>query len=726
MTTTGASTVFHHDLLKQIGLGINLSRTYPKGHPALLPIVKRFRILLKEVPIEQDSFSLVVIEDVIMIEQERFDSKILPIVKTLVDRLTRLGVKSITFNIDLSEEDIREFFTAMAATPSDIADYGDIVALIKARGVSGIKVNKYRVGVISTDEESQAMNWEQFLESLAITQPAMNEEERIKELGNFLAGIGVAGSEPANIQTGKIVAGLEKLALLVADQYGEDRWNEYSLVFSRMLSVLSPVIKKNIIKYRTGNKKLAVLFRNLIPTMVDEDIIDIISMKAKERSPTAEQEIVDILKNVTGARLPDLLSTLRISVPDLNFEKIVARLMGELKSSKGEKAVDKLLSKDLEIQMRAVFPRLRDKSHEKRIKAVDELMSFSDKIFEAENYDLIKLLADRLDTMADAETAIRTFKRVIAALKTLHLKARGLKKHDIVQFISKKFGKHLLRKDAALLERKRILIEAISEVKDENYVPELISLLWDPGTFVEARAALTSLSEFSVPLLIDTLKDTEDRSVRMKIIDVLIKIGDKAIPKIEKILSSSEWYIRRNGIFILGEMKAVSAVNAIGKLIDDEEEQVQLAVIASLRKIGGDKVRDYIKTAMDSKYRQVAIRAMQSLEKDDVREKLSDVVLWLKSHKGIPDKEEEKFRRGVIGIIGKFGDDSVIGQLVEVLNEKTLFKGSLLQPTKVSALNALVKIGSEEAIKALHDATNHKDQFVATTAQDILRGYEAK
>jgi HEAT repeat protein len=161
-------------------------------------------------------------------------------------------------------------------------------------------------------------------------------------------------------------------------------------------------------------------------------------------------------------------------------------------------------------------------------------------------------------------------------------------------------------------------------------------------------------------------------------------------------------------------------------LIDDEEEQVQLAVIASLRKIGGDKVRDYIKTAMDSKYRQVAITAIRSLEKDDVREKLGDVVLWLKSHKGIPDKEEEKFRRGVIGIIGKFGDDSVIGPLVEVLNEKTLFKGSLLQPTKVSALNALVKIGSEEAIKALYDATNHKDQFVATTAQDILRVYEAK
>jgi hypothetical protein len=192
-----ASTRFHHDLIKQIGLGINISRTYPKGHPSLLPVVKRFRILLKEMPIEQESISLVVVEDVIMVDQERFDSKTLPIVQTLVERLNRLGVKSITFNVDFTEEDVREFFTAMAATPADIADYGDIVALIKAKGITSIKVNKFRVGVISTDEESQTMNWEQFLESLAITQVTMTEEDRIKELGNFLSGIGIAGSEPA-------------------------------------------------------------------------------------------------------------------------------------------------------------------------------------------------------------------------------------------------------------------------------------------------------------------------------------------------------------------------------------------------------------------------------------------------------------------------------------------------------------------------------------------------
>jgi acetolactate synthase small subunit len=538
------SVKFLNDLIKQIGLGVNIAKTYPKGHPSLIPIVKHLRILLREVPIEQETISLVIGEDIIMIGEERFDSKRLPMVKSLVNRFRQLDVKSITFSVQQTEEDLQEFFSAMAATPADIADYGDIVALLRARGVTRITVNKFRVGVISTGAGAQSINWDQFLESLTTGQVAMSDGDKVKELSGFLAGIGIGGSEPIEVQTGKIVSGLEKLALMVADQYGEDRWDEYSIVFSRMLSVLSPTIKKNITKYRTENKKLAVLFKSLIPTMSDEDIIDVVSVKAKERSPRVEQEIVDILKNVTGSRLPGILSTLRVNVPELDFEKIASRLMSELKTVKGKKAADKFMSKNMEQEMRLIFPRLRDSSRDERIKAVEDLMGFRDQIFESENYDLLRLLVDRFDTMADAETELKTFVSVITALKKMYLKAKTLKQNDMVQFISKKFGKHLLRKDAALLERKKTVIRTISEIKDENYVPELVSLLWDPGTFVEARAALISLSEFSMPVLIATLNETENRAVRMKIIDVIIKMGERAVPEVQKLLDSSEWFIR--------------------------------------------------------------------------------------------------------------------------------------------------------------------------------------
>jgi HEAT repeat protein len=719
---------FHIDLIKQVGLGMNIARTYPKGHPSLMPVVQRLNVLLKEIPIEKESISLILIEKNIMIEEIRYSPKRLPIVRSMIDRFTRIGIKSITFSVDASENDIKEFFSAMAATTADLADYGDIETLMRSKGIIGIGINKYEVGVVSKDGEGLGggINWEYFLESLVTSQTTMTDEERKKELGKFLAGIGVAGNEAAETQTEKIVSGMEQLAFMVADQYGEDRWDEYSLVFSRMLAVLSPNIKKNIIKYRSENKKLATLFRTLVPTMSDQDIIDIIATKAKEKSPMDEEEVVDILKNVTGARLPAILSSLRVNVPQIDFEKIATRLMSELKETASPKDLDKISTKSFEAEMRKFFPKLRDPSHEERNKAIDSLMEFAEHLFERENYDLIRLLADRFDTMADKETELTTFKKLIEAIKQLYVKSRELHRDDVVQFISRKFGKHLMRKEAAFLEKKNLVIRTIDELGDKNYVAELVSLLWDPGTFVAARDALICLSDSSLSLLIETLKETEDRSVRMKMLDVLVKIGEPAVAEVKKLLSSREWYIRRNGAFILGEMKATSAIDDIGRLLDDREERVQLEAVDTLHKIGGQGVNEYIKKALDSKHQAVAIEAMKFLERDDVKHKIGEILKWLKARKGIPNQKEEQTRCGVIEVLGQVGDDSVIATLVEVLNESAFFKGDLLKPTKTAALNALAKIKSPQALQALRDAAGHRDHFVAAVAQDILKRKESK
>lgn len=715
------SSQFYTEFIKQLGLGINISRTYPKGHPSLNPIVQRLKILLKEVPLEKEFISLVVIEDVIMIEEDRFDSKRLPMVKSLVDRFNQLQVKSISFNVDAGDDEIKEFFGAMAATALEVADAGDIVALVRTKGITQIKINKFRVGVVSSDQEIQEVSWEKFLESLVISDTDISEEKQMKELGSFLAGVGVLGNEPVDLQTTKIVGGLEKLATIIADQYGEGRWDEYSLVFSRILSFLSPTIKKNIVQHKTENKKMATLFRTLIPTMADEDIVAIIAAKAKEKSASAEEEIVNILKNITGTKLPDILSTLRVNVPELNFEKIVNRLMGELKTTKGTKEADKFVAKNLETEMRMVFPHLRDSSHEERIKAIDDLMAFIPRIFESNNYDLLRLLIDRFDTMADAETDIKTFSKVIEALKNIYLKSGQVKLDELIQFISKKFSKHLMRKEAALLERKKIVIKAISELKDQNYVPELVSLLWDAGSFVEAREALIALADFSIPLLIETLKDTDDHSIRMKIIDVLKKIGEKAVPEVVKLLSSPEWYIRRNSISILGEIGTNSSIDDIGRMVDDENEQVQYEAVEALQKFDDEKARSYLKKALDSKYPKVVLSTMRVLNREDVKPKLIKVTEWLKARRGTPDEKEEKFRQEILSVLGEKGDDTVVNALAEVLNERSLFKGELLLSTKEAALYALFKIGGDKAMGFLQSATKNRDSFVAATAQEIIK-----
>ncbi|OGC43245.1 hypothetical protein A2Y85_08435 [candidate division WOR-3 bacterium RBG_13_43_14] len=722
------SQAFCIDFIKQMGIGINITRTYPKGHPSLMPIVKRLHLLLKEVPIEQETISMVIVEDVIMIESERFDSRRLPIVKSLVNRFNQMDVKSITFSVNSDEDDIKEFFTAMAASPADIADYGDIVSLVRARGITNVQINKFRVGVISSDNAGVSMNWNQFLDSLTMGSGAgaISDEDRVQDLSRFLVGIGLAGTESENVQTNRIVGGLEKLALLIADQFGEQRWDEYSVVFSRMLAALSPTIKKNIVRYKIENKKLAVLFKSLVPTMSDEDLIDIITNKAKEKTPTLEQDTVDILKNVTGSRLPGILSSLRVNVPELDFEKIAGRLMSEMKTTGGERVADKFMSKNLENEIRSIFPRLRDVDTNERSKALEELLVYAKKISESKNDELLKLLIDRLDTMADAETEISLFSRIIGSMTNIYIDLKKNMRDDIVQFLSRKFGKHMLRKDATLLDRKRIVIRAISEMKDENYITDLVSLLWDPGTFTEAREAMVSLADLASPLLLSTLKETDDRAVRMKIIDVLINIGEKAIPEIEKLLTSDDWFVRRNAVFLLGELKASSSIEKLAALIDDPEPKVTLDCFESLIKISGDDAKVYIKKAINSESRLVVLAAMRFLDRDDAREKLPVIASWLKSKRTLPEAKEEDFRRRVIEVIGMHGDDSMVDVLARLLQEGALIKGHLLQPTKISALNALASINTEKAINIITQATRNRDSAVAGTAEEILRRLSSK
>jgi hypothetical protein len=715
-----------NDLLKLLRMGIYLARTYPQGHPSMVHTTKRLCKLFDEFRIEKRVVSLVVIESVITIDDERFDSQKLSIVKYLIDRFNQLGVKSVTFNTEASEGDLREFFSVMALSTAEVEDYGDVVAVMRMRDITGVKVNIYRVGVVSSDEDVRELDWENFLESLITAEAPKSEEERLKELGNFLGVLGVDSDDSVEIRSNKIVAGMEKLALMVVDRYGEERWNEYSLVFSRILAILSPSVKKNIVRYRTENKKLAGLFRKLVPTMTDEDIVDMVVTMAKTKTPESEDEIVDILTKVSSMQLPSILSTLRQRAPEFYTHKFVDRLMKQVKSRSGPEAAKKFVIKNLEIEMKSHFPALRSSSPEERMKAIDALISFSDKLFDAQNYDLVRLIANRLDTMAEAESEFNVFTKAIDAMKILYIKARDRTVKEIMEFIAKKFAKYLVRKDSIFLERKRVLIKAIGETRDPTYIPELISSLWAAGTYGEAREALIALADHSASPLLQTLRETEDYSVRMKILDIFKRMSDRVIPIVAGLLKAEEWYARRNGVFILGELKAEATVEELGSLLNEDVEQVQLEVVMSLSKIGGLKSKEYLKKALNSEYLSVTLEAMRHLDQDDFQSKIPEVLKWLKRNNRFPKTTEEQFRSSVIEVLGKCKDALVVDALNGIIKEHAWWNGDLLLPTKVAALNALSQIGTPDAVQILQKAANSRNQTIAITAQDVLQRLTVK
>jgi len=463
------------------------------------------------------------------------------------------------------------------------------------------------------------------------------------------------------------------------------------------------------------------MFRKLVPTMDDEDIVDIVMTIAKKKGANAEKEVVDILQNVAGNKLPGILTTLGSRAPEYYTNEFVDRLMKRVKAGKSPESATKYAIKNLEMEMKSHFPTLRSESPEERVNAVDSLVEFADRLFDADSIELVCLMANRLDAMAEAEADLNTFAKAIDAMKVLYIKARDRGNTEVMEFIAKKFAKYLMRKDAIFLERKRFVIKAIGETRDPTYIPELVSSLWAAGTYGEAREALITLADQSAPLLVQTLRETDDYSVRMKILDILKRMSDKAIPETLNLLRAEEWYARRNGIFILGELKADSTVDDIGALIEEDIEQVQLEVVASLGKIGGSQSKEYLKKALNSKYPQVTLEAMKHLDADDFKSKLPKVLRWLKRNTRIPNDIDEHFRVNVIQALTKSKEESVVNALIGIIRERALFKGYLLTPTKAAALNALASIGTAKAMQMLQKSANSRNRVIAMTAQDVLQ-----
>ncbi|UCD20008.1 MAG: HEAT repeat domain-containing protein, partial [candidate division WOR-3 bacterium] len=309
----------------------------------------------------------------------------------------------------------------------------------------------------------------------------------------------------------------------------------------------------------------------------------------------------------------------------------------------------------------------------------------------------------------------------IGGLKILYIKARDRGNTEVMEFIAKKFAKYLMRKDTIFLERKRVVIKAIGETRDPTYMPELLSSLWAAGTYAEAREALIALADTSAPLLVQALREIDNYAVRMKILDTLKRMSDKAIPEILKLLQADEWYARRNGVFILGELKAQATIDNIGALIDEDRPQIQLEVVLSLNKIGGEKSVGYLKKALNSKYPYVTLEAMKCLAPDDFKHKLPHVLQWLKRQKAIPNETDEHFRAAVIESLAKSKEESVVNALTSIVRERALLKRAVLLPTKAAALMALAQIATPKAMQALQKSANSRNRFIATTAQDVLQ-----
>jgi HEAT repeat protein len=225
------------------------------------------------------------------------------------------------------------------------------------------------------------------------------------------------------------------------------------------------------------------------------------------------------------------------------------------------------------------------------------------------------------------------------------------------------------------------------------------------------RTAIQKFGGRAVEEAIEFLRDAEDFSVRMKLVDVLKNIGEESVEVLANNLDAREWYLRRNIVSIIGDIGDRAVIPRLEKVIKDEDPRVRLELVRTYTKLGF---------------------------KEGLMEALSDVSLEVKGEalRGLRSMVDAEEVIDLLPGLSESGDDVYI-ELLKTIDEKKVYEAmnwiaDLLKRIawrtdaasnriKELGINALAKLDGDNAKMILLDLQQSKDKTLANLASTALR-----
>src|SRR4029079_4964620 len=126
------------------------------------------------------------------------------------------------------------------------------------------------------------------------------------------------------------------------------------------------------------------------------------------------------------------------------------------------------------------------------------------------------------------------------------------------------------------------------------------------------RTVLLRLGSDAAEALIDLLASADSLTDRRAYLAALAKCRD-AVPTLIHLLGDNRWYVVRNAIDLLGEMRAIEAENALLESVHHREERVRRSVATALARFGTPRAIQAVQWMMADSVPEVRVHAVQGL-----------------------------------------------------------------------------------------------------------------
>ncbi len=311
-------------------------------------------------------------------------------------------------------------------------------------------------------------------------------------------------------------------------------------------------------------------------------------------------------------------------------------------------------------------------------------------------YETVGLIENGLDLLIETYDFAPAC-QIIEAIKELEKKFSG---------ISKERSERLKSAVERAGDKKRI--EIIGEILNREKEIDLFSV----------QDYLCSLYWNSISNLIALLGELKIFSTRKMVCRVLEKFGKENLELVGRGVFDSRWYVVRNTLCVLGELKDKRGVEFINFAIKHKDPRVRKESIRALEKINDPGSGAALISLLDDNLEKVRIMAVELLARWKVKEAVKPLLELIKKKEFHYIDFEEK--KQLLSALAKIGKDQVIPFYKKLLKRRAFFNRKKKIETKILAIKALGALNSLKAKCLLKEIKRKRNKALQEASAKAL------
>lgn len=660
--------------LKELAVGFKSAKSYPPGHPIMEKVVGIALAALAKLQAELPDFSLFFLEKTVICQDQRIDVSKNIAVLALLDGLTKLEIESLSFQAGVGAPDLRALFQVLGTGRLKLHDQGGAAAMLTGLGAERVQINAVRFGIQSGTPAT---------DTAGPAPMPMAEHELVDAIRNLREMVEHGVSPAAVSGATALLEDLGRMPNEVSAAYRE--------AMARVLERLPVTQRLEVLRTVARNPFVLQLYG-----LLDEETLT--AMVTDWSSRGDKEGIRQLYAGLGDSRFAQIIPRLKQDIP--NVYDYLAQV-GLLLSSSLDTSVSR---DDLLASMAPYYNMLASPNPALRDEGIRSLLDIADRFLEQGRGELARDIHHRVGFALEQEKDNDTLEHAIARAASSYEKCRR-SDPELCPAIVEPWTKVLGRPGIPVALKRRI-VAFLGESGDQTVLPVLFTFLWETGIYPDVRAAITKFGKAAVPEALSTLRDTEDYSVRMKLMDVLKNIGGEALDALLDHLAAPEWYLRRNIVSVVGEIAGPSVAERLLVMLSDGDERVRMETVKALARMGHGPglARALADPSLDIKTE--ALRGLKKIiQADD-----ADMLLPLLKQEG------DILHMELLKIFGELKTLTLAPPIVDFLDSLQSRDDRDAQTIKELAVSTLVRINPPDLKEILDRLRLGNDRYLAIVA----------